>query len=58
MVILRGREYEYRDQAIDLLRQFQNDLGEVLFTFSPNSNMMKQNLFLFVLGLYYSNFWR
>lgn len=53
MVTLRGREYEYRDQAIDLLRQFQNDIGQVLSIFIPSkSNRMRQNLFLFVLDLY------
>lgn len=36
MVTLRGREHEYRDQAIELLRQFQKDLGQLASEESTN----------------------
>jgi len=42
-VNLKGRENEFRNNAIELLRRFQNDVGEVLMMY----------FYLFVLKIIY-----
>lgn len=32
IVNLKGRENEFRNNAIELIRRFQNDVGEVVLT--------------------------
>lgn len=46
IVNLKGRENEFRNTAIELLKRFQNDIGEVILIFYlylliPRANLVR-----------------
>lgn len=47
MVNLKGRENEFRNNAIELLRRFQNDLGELAT--EENKNFRDRNIFIILV---------